>query len=74
MSKTFKAVAYSYASNEPQPFLFDVFCLEDGRVTLDIHKRFTTEEECKEAMTQAAISLTPSMPIEEVSLEEALAI
>lgn len=72
MSNTFKAIAYSYASTESQPFLFDAFCVEDGRVTLDIHQRFVSKEEFLEAI-EGAINLLPAPPVEEVSLEEVMA-
>ena len=45
MSSVIKSVAYSYIDGYRKPFSFDVVCVENGKVTLDIHKKFATKEE-----------------------------
>jgi hypothetical protein len=68
MSGTLKSVAYSYISASNKPFSFDAVFIEDGRVTLDIHKKVATKKEFFEIVEEVIPILTSET--DEVAADE----
>ena len=62
MASSIKSIAYSFCEGFPQPYALDVVMVDDGKVTLDVHRKFETRDEFFEAME----GVIPMIPQEQV--------